>query len=198
MITPNIDEIVHFERNSRFVFNKISESDGHYNISVSAFGLPPIDFCVAMLHEMTHHFCYINNIQDTSRGNMYHNEKFKEEAEKHGLIAVKDPKYYYSITIASDELAQWCNKEMPQRAVDILYYKCQKPKVISKYNEKSSVGNPNSHSRKYICPICGDSFRSTKDVYMICGKCNTEMIKCDGKYNHNLNSITGDLITAQA
>ena len=33
------------------------------------------------VHEMVHYYCQINNIQDTSRGNTYHNKRFKEEAE---------------------------------------------------------------------------------------------------------------------
>ena len=36
-----------------------------------------------------------NKVQDTSRSGMYHNKKFKEVAEKHGLTVEKDSKYGY-------------------------------------------------------------------------------------------------------
>jgi SprT-like family len=38
-----------------------------------------------LLHEMLHLYASVNGIQDTSRGNTYHNKRFKEIAEQHGM-----------------------------------------------------------------------------------------------------------------
>ena len=199
LITPNIDEVIHFERNTKFVFNRVSEVTGHFNISVSAFGLSPIDFCAALLHEMVHQWCFINNIKDTSRGFSYHNKKFKREAEAHGLIATQDDNYGFANTIASTELAKWCNTEMPVREADILYYRYQDPELLSKFGNKSNrIDNKNDQHRKYICPVCGDSFRATKVVYMECKKCNAMMVQCFGRYYTNRDATTGAIIAARA
>lgn len=38
---------------------------------------------------------------------MYHNKRFKEEAEKRGLVIEKHPTYGWTITIPSKELCDW-------------------------------------------------------------------------------------------
>ena len=38
-----------------------------------------------LLHEMIHLYCHVNNIKDTSRQGRYHNKKFKEACEQHGM-----------------------------------------------------------------------------------------------------------------
>ena len=34
-----------------------------------------------------------------------------------------------------------------------------------------------SSTRKYLCPVCGNSVRATKDVNILCMDCNVQMIK---------------------
>ena len=36
-----------------------------------------------------------------------------------------------------------------------------------------------SSTRKYYCPVCGNSVRATKDVNILCMDCNVQMIKAD-------------------
>ena len=46
-----------------------------------------LPFTIAtLIHEMTHHYCAMAGIKDTSRGGTYHNKRFKAEAEKRGLV----------------------------------------------------------------------------------------------------------------
>ena len=42
-------------------------------------------------------------VQDTSRGGTYHNKKYKEAAEQHGLTVEKDAKYGWTKTSLNDE-----------------------------------------------------------------------------------------------
>ena len=57
------------------------------------------------------HYCQLNGIQDTSRGNTYHNKRFKEEAEKRGLLIDYDPKIGHSITQPAPALKSFCTAQ---------------------------------------------------------------------------------------
>lgn len=56
------------------------------------------------MHEMVHYWCHSQDIKDTSHGNTYHNKRFKEEAEKRGLIITSVPLIGYSVTQPVPEL----------------------------------------------------------------------------------------------
>lgn len=168
LLTPDIREVIHFEKNTRFIFNRQDEEIGHLNISASALSLSPHEFCAEMLHEMCHQYCFMHDIKDVSRGSHYHNKQFRDVAKSHGLIVAKDPtnRYGWCETVASPELVQWCRLNMPQRPVDLVYYRQSTPIAVNRTKKK--IKNPNSHSKKYQCPICGDSWRATKYVYSMC------------------------------
>lgn len=168
-LTPNIKEVVHFEKNAKFVFNRTSEEVGHLNVSATVLGLSPQDMCAAFLHEMCHQYCYLNGIKDTSRQGTYHNKKFRDVAYDHGLLAVKDKANHYgwSETFVSPDLVQWCRINVPERPIDMLYYRTYAPALVPQ-RATAKLLNPNSHSKKYQCPVCGDSWRATKYVYSMC------------------------------
>ena len=67
-------------------------------------GRPIEEVAATLLHEMVHYYNYENGIQDCSRGNTYHNRRFKAAAEAHGLIVEHSDKYGWSHTSPSDEL----------------------------------------------------------------------------------------------
>ena len=56
------------------------------NISAEHMDRPIENIMGTLLHEMVHYYCQINGIADVSQNGRYHNKKFKEEAEKRGLI----------------------------------------------------------------------------------------------------------------
>ena len=66
----------------------ISKNGASHEINLGAGTLArPIEEVVAtLLHEMVHYWNFVNGIQDCSRGGTYHNKKFKESAEAHGLL----------------------------------------------------------------------------------------------------------------
>ena len=41
------------------------------------------------------------------------------------------------------------------------------------------VTKPKCSTRKYICPCCGNSFRATKDINVMCMDCNEQFIKVE-------------------
>lgn len=64
-----------------------TKEGGYYEINLCAEYLnrPFEETCGTLLHEMVHLQNLQDNVQDTSRSGSYHNRKFKETAEAHGL-----------------------------------------------------------------------------------------------------------------
>ena len=93
----------HFSLNSNTWISKIG---GTHEINVGAGTLSrPIENVVAtLLHEMVHYYNHVNGVQDCSRGNTYHNKRFKQAAESRGLIISHSEKYGWSHTEPSEEL----------------------------------------------------------------------------------------------
>ena len=84
----------------------VSKLGGTHEINIGAGTLarPIEEVAATLLHEMVHYFNYENGVQDCSRGNTYHNKKFKAVAEAHGLNVEHSDKYGWSHTSPSDAL----------------------------------------------------------------------------------------------
>ena len=142
----------------------------------------PIEYTVAtLLHEMCHMYNdTVLNVQDCSRGGMYHNKHFKATAESVGLIVTKSDKYGWAHTEPSDQLIEW----ILDHDIEEIRINRTEPTGIRVVggNTAASGGltltgnNPNSHSRKYLCPSCKNSVRATKQVNVICADCMQFMI----------------------
>jgi rubrerythrin len=140
------------------------DSEGYYEINMCAEYLsrPFEETCETLIHEMVHLMNLQNEVQDTSRSGMYHNKKFKQTAEQHGLTVEKDSKYGWCITRLNDEVADYVS------SLDEEGFKLYRSKIL-KIKTSSS-----SSSRKYICPGCGTIIRATKEVRVICSSCDIE------------------------
>ena len=159
----------------------ISKLGGTHEINIGAgtLGRPIEEVAATLLHEMVHYYNYVNGIQDCSRGGTYHNRKFKEAAEAHGLVVQHSEKYGWSHTAPSDALLD-------------LAIACGLSDILINRNEYSGFqitgtgthsGNPfgttlpkKSSTRKYICPCCGMSIRATKAVNIACLDCEEKMV----------------------
>lgn len=117
-----------------------------------------------MLHEMVHLYNLQNGVKDTSRSGTYHNKKFKEAAEEHGLIVEATEKYGYAKTKLSDK----AKAELPEKESFELRRDSGSKFQKGKKSKKSS-------SRKYVCPCCGAIIRATKEVHIMCVDCNELM-----------------------
>ena len=150
------------------------------NIGAGTLSRPIEDICATLLHEMIHLYCYENQIKDTSRGNTYHNRRFKAAAEAHGLIVDLHPKYGWTITAPSDDLLNFI---LGNGLTDILITRNEFRGIsVAGTGTHSPAGTAivpprTSGSRKYLCPCCGNSVRATKEVHIACLDCKEPMIE---------------------
>lgn len=77
------------------------------NIGAGTLSRPIEEVTATLLHEMVHYYNCENGVQDCSRGNTYHNRRFKECAESHGLCVEHSDKYGWSHTAPSDGLLEF-------------------------------------------------------------------------------------------
>ena len=158
----------------------VSKNGETHEINIGAGTLArPIENVVAtLLHEMVHYYNHINGIQDTSRGNTYHNKRFRESAEARGLIVEHHPTYGWSITSPADSLLDFV---LFNGLTDILLNRNEL------YGVRVTVGGTNngtgltpttkpSSTRKYVCPCCGMSVRATRTVNIGCLDCDEQMV----------------------
>ena len=145
------------------------EEPGFYEINICAEHLasPFLEICETLLHEMIHLFNLQKGVQDTSRAGKYHNKKFKEAAEEHGLEVEKDAKYGYCRTKLTETTKYW----IEQTCNDENYFNIYRSKMV-----KLSIPKKQS-TRKYVCPECGVIVRATKEVRIICADCDVELVE---------------------
>lgn len=139
-----------------------------HEINISADFLDrPINHIIAtLMHEMCHLYAIQNNIKNTSRANIYHNKKFKEIAENHGLIVEHSEHIGYSRTSLAPDTVKWADEN-----ISINSFKLVKKIQIA----DSKGGKPKQSTRKYICPCCGLIVRATKECNISCMDCNEQM-----------------------
>ena len=77
------------------------------NIGAGTLARPIEDVAATLLHEMVHYYNFVNGIQDCSRGGTYHNRRFKDSAEDHGLIVNHHDKYGWTITSPTESLIEF-------------------------------------------------------------------------------------------
>ena len=69
------------------------------NIGAGTLSRPIEEVAATLLHEMVHYYNYVKGVQDCSRGNTYHNRKFRDAALAHGLIVDHHDKYGWTKAI---------------------------------------------------------------------------------------------------
>lgn len=177
-----------------FTVGKVWKADEeHLNeINISAEHLDrPIENVMATLqHELIHFYCQINNIADTSQSGRYHNKNFKREAEARGLI-ISYAKYIgYSVTEPSPEFIEVLQSHGIEKPLNINRDGIMGIAGIggngSGDDGKSGTdgkgiqtGKRKTSTRKYQCPCCGNSFRATKDIRVLCMDCNKQYVKVE-------------------
>lgn len=163
----------------------------YYELNLGAEYLSrPIENVLAtLMHEMVHIYCLENGIKDTSNGGRYHNTRFKQEAEKRGLSISKASYIGWSVTEPTEMFIQ----NIHAWGLDVA---CENYR-LGGMSSSSSGGDAGGGSdgtdtgadtnrkpkktstRKYVCPVCGNSVRATKDLNLICGDCKKYMGKVD-------------------
>lgn len=149
------------------------------NIGAGTLDRPIENVVATMLHEMIHYYCYTKDIKDTSRGGQYHNKRFKTEAEKRDLQIDYDNRIGWSITSPTENLLDFI---IDNQLEDIRIGRNESTGYFIGIGGKTGNGadvpkiKKPSSTRKYICPCCGNSFRATKEINVLCMDCNEQFI----------------------
>lgn len=161
--------------------SKVWNTDGveRYEINIGAETLNrPIENVVAtMIHESVHLYCLMNDIKDTSNRGVYHNKNFKKIAEEMGHLKIdRHDKYGWTITSPTDDTIEFCLKygfddiKINRKGA---YYMVG---TATPTPTKTTTTRKPTSTRKYICPCCGNSFRATKSINVMCMDCNEQFI----------------------
>lgn len=164
------------------IWKRKGEQRHELNLGAETLERPIEEIIATIMHEMVHLYNLAHGVQDCSRGNTYHNKKFKEEAERRGLVISHHPTYGWTLTEPSEELIDyiigqgWTEIEMNRGGGW-----CPPPSTGGKAgNGSAEPPKPpkpkKSSTRKYICPCCKNSVRATKAVNLICGDCMEKMV----------------------
>lgn len=86
------------------VWKRKGEQRHELNIGAETLQRPIEEVVATIVHEAVHLYNLAHGVQDCSRGNTYHNKRFKEEAERRGLVISHHPTYGWTITEPSEAL----------------------------------------------------------------------------------------------
>lgn len=134
-----------------------------------------------LLHEMVHIYCRVNQIREVSNGSAYHNKKFREIAEAHGLTCIYTGSRYGWNTTPGDNLVEyalekgWSEIQISRNTMQPIRIGASGPSQPGAA-QTPGVKAPSS-TRKLICPKCGQTVRATKKVNILCGDCMLQMIE---------------------
>ena len=181
--------------NGHFTVGKVWRAEethlNEINISVEHLDRPIENICATLAHEMVHFYCQINGIQDVSQNGRYHNKYFKQEAEKRGLLISYAQYIGYSVTEPSEAFVEVIRSHGIEKPLDI-NRDGELPDIedllrvlgkglggLAGTKGKGTQGKPKCSTRKYMCPSCGNSFRATKDLRVMCMDCMEEFQKVE-------------------
>ena len=149
------------------VWRESAEDEGEHELNMTAQQLnrPIGEIVSTLIHEMCHQYATAHDMKDTSRSGNYHNKLFKKIAEAHGLHVECVAKIGWSHTSLTDETAAMIAEFTAENP----------PAVIYRVPVMKSQITKNTSTRKYVCPVCGQSVRATKRVNIMCMDCNAPM-----------------------
>lgn len=162
------------------------------NISAEYLSRPIENIISTLQHEMVHLYCEINEIKDTSNNNVYHNKRFKEEAERRGLSIEKAQTIGWSVTTPTEDFKSYIhtlniNEDNFKFFRKSSYYI---PVSIAGNNANGEEGDgdnndgndgdnvkePKKKSTKYTCPNCGIEVRGFIGLHIKCCDCDCDMV----------------------
>lgn len=148
--------------------NKIEKWE--LNLTAEYINRPWMDTAKTLLHEMVHYYNKVHGVKDVSRGTQYHNKKFKDEAEKRGLVVEKGEKVGWGRTPAWQD---WAREIMEKYEANPEGFALAR--LPESAGGKKGKGKGGSSSIKMVCPSCGGIARITKEFRLKCGECDEYM-----------------------
>lgn len=138
------------------------------NLTIENINRPFEQLIETLLHECCHLSNTQKSIDDCSiRGN--HNENFKKEAERIGLIVEKAPRIGWSVTTLSEGLLKQVQELDIDKSVFCL------SKVVKPKEDKPRKVTP---KYKYRCPHCGKEVISKiEGINILCTECEEEFVQ---------------------
>lgn len=151
------------------------------NLSADYLNRPIENTVATLVHEASHLYALQNDIKDTSNRGVYHNKNFKKIAEELGHLHIsKHEKYGWTITEPTEDTLDFIIKYGFE---DIQLVRGSQFSFAGTPGTKAGDGGVTppkmkkpSSTRKYICPCCGNSFRATKSINVMCMDCNEQFI----------------------
>lgn len=161
-----------------FTPSKIWEdgSEGKHEINITAESLKRdyIDIVRTLHHEMIHLYCHVNEIKDVSRGNTYHNTKFKNVSLEHGFY-YKEDAYNNKIGWSASSLTPESIERIHTFNINKDVFKISRAETGTGADKKKKKSN----IIKWVCG-CGQIIRTSKDgLRCLCLDCETMFIKED-------------------
>ena len=148
------------------------QSENFYEINFSAEYLNRKfnDLMETLLHEMVHLSNITQGIDDCSK-RQFHNENFKNEAERIGLRVEKVKKFGWTDTHLTEELIMLIDELKVPKDI-FVYARADKPvKKVTKQNTKI----------KLVCPKCSTKITAEDEIRVMCVDCDCEYVICHGK-----------------
>lgn len=168
------------------IWKRKGEQRHELNIGAETLQRPIEEVVATIVHEAVHLYNLAHGVQDCSRGGSYHNKRFKEEAERRGLVISHHPTYGWTITEPSEALidyiiAQGWSEIQVNRGGGWTPPPSAGGKAGNGGTQTGGSTEPpkRSSTRKYVCPCCKQSIRATKAVNIICGDCMEKMEVAD-------------------
>lgn len=159
------------------IWAESADSDnGYYEINIGAEYLnrPTENTAATLLHEMVHLYCRENDINETCQKGRYHNKTFKAIAEERDLEIDYRYDIGYSLTTPTEAL---CEK-LKNAGIELVNPFANLARV-TKVKAVSTVKATREKNHAYVCPICGQTVKTTQDLFLICGHCKEEMTRED-------------------
>lgn len=135
----------------------------------------PIENVVAtLIHEACHIYAMQHGIKDTSNRGVYHNGNFRKIAEDHGIHVSQMGHYGWSATEPGERVLDFV---LRNGLTDVQIARAGGLAVAPAAGGKEGDGTPDkpprkpSSTRKYVCPVCGASFRATREIHATCDDC---------------------------
>ena len=169
---------------STWIGNSCGQEFHHHEIGISAqylssMGRDITSLVSTMAHECVHALGEQRGIRTCSRNNVYHNKRFRDLAEEHGLVVEHSEKYGYSHTSCGDRLLQFCIDNDLQdiqlnRSSDYFVPIGTGSSPSSGSFTTTGIRKPSSY--KLQCPCCQCSVIATRlGVRLMCIPCGEEM-----------------------
>jgi len=147
------------------VWDAKGEKYREINLCAEYLNRPLTDVCATLLHEMAHLYNLVHGIADVSNNGYYHNTKFKDTAEAHGLHIEKHQKYGWTVTTLTPETEEWLRDTLGEDGIEA-------SRIMTIGTIKGGGKKSKNRSIKYVCPECGTIIRATREVSVICADCD--------------------------